>query len=550
VKRTGFAFTGKGSSLLWLRFWTFLLMVLTFFIWTPWRICRLNRWYYENLWIDDRKLDFDGKGSELFPIWLAVFVLTMVTVFIYAPWGFCWIQRWTLSHVSFEDELDKPPGERTRLSFSGRGLSLLWLHIWTLLPISLTFGIWFPWAICRILGWEYENTYLNERQFQFSGRGAELFPMLLGIFALNILTIGFYRFWGECWIDRWIMRNMALSAEAGVRALPVAAPIVTAPLPPTGVIPEKAAPPKPKARPGTAVVPRSAVGAEAIPPGAPVSPTGKTPRAIPIPRDAKGPAATGAAGAASKPPRSVRPIPPPPKVTPSIGPRGTPPPRAPQHPSARRPAPGAGAVSPGAGVFGTCPGCGNNVRTGWARCAFCGQQLRSQLPVQHQVKPRVPGPGRRQPAYAPGRPGICRACGSRTEPDWVRCPFCGNQLEAAAAAGVAGSRAVGGYPGGMRAGASSIRLSIEEGSGAGGAYVIASEQTTLGRAPDNDVVIDDELVSAHHASIAYTQGVFVLNDHGSTNGTIVNGQEISSCQIVDGDVIEIGDTIFRVDYGR
>ncbi|MDR2065261.1 MAG: FHA domain-containing protein, partial [Prevotellaceae bacterium] len=51
---------------------------------------------------------------------------------------------------------------------------------------------------------------------------------------------------------------------------------------------------------------------------------------------------------------------------------------------------------------------------------------------------------------------------------------------------------------------------------------------TIGRKPENSVVINDPLVSRHHLQIIQDDsGNFRLADFGSKNGTFVNGKRIS-----------------------
>lgn len=66
-------------------------------------------------------------------------------------------------------------------------------------------------------------------------------------------------------------------------------------------------------------------------------------------------------------------------------------------------------------------------------------------------------------------------------------------------------------------------------------------QTTVGRAPDNDVVLDDEFVSTHHGRLTWKGKGWVLEDFGSTNGTQVNGHVVKKTTGVQpGDTIEFG----------
>lgn len=59
------------------------------------------------------------------------------------------------------------------------------------------------------------------------------------------------------------------------------------------------------------------------------------------------------------------------------------------------------------------------------------------------------------------------------------------------------------------------------------AYALASDVTTVGRAADNDLVIDRPGISKHHATVVWDGERFVIEDVGSKNGTIVNGQRVS-----------------------
>lgn len=65
-------------------------------------------------------------------------------------------------------------------------------------------------------------------------------------------------------------------------------------------------------------------------------------------------------------------------------------------------------------------------------------------------------------------------------------------------------------------------------------------EVTLGRARDNDVILDDPRVSRHHARIVLRYGQFVLQDLGSTYGTQVNGEPVQDCLLRSGDCLSLG----------
>ncbi len=60
---------------------------------------------------------------------------------------------------------------------------------------------------------------------------------------------------------------------------------------------------------------------------------------------------------------------------------------------------------------------------------------------------------------------------------------------------------------------------------------------SIGRALDNDVIIEDPRVSRHHAQLRQRYGRYVLYDLGSSGGTQINGYPIEECVLHAGDVI-------------
>ena len=77
-------------------------------------------------------------------------------------------------------------------------------------------------------------------------------------------------------------------------------------------------------------------------------------------------------------------------------------------------------------------------------------------------------------------------------------------------------------------------------------YALTKERTTIGRKAHNDVQIDNLAVSGEHAAIVTILNDSFLEDLGSTNGTLVNGQPIKKHFLQNGDVVEIGK--YKVKY--
>jgi hypothetical protein len=70
---------------------------------------------------------------------------------------------------------------------------------------------------------------------------------------------------------------------------------------------------------------------------------------------------------------------------------------------------------------------------------------------------------------------------------------------------------------------------------------------TIGRGPDNDLVLADGRVSRHHARVTGRRGTLVYTDLGSTNGSRVNGAPVGELVLGAGDRIELGDTVLIVE---
>ena len=73
-------------------------------------------------------------------------------------------------------------------------------------------------------------------------------------------------------------------------------------------------------------------------------------------------------------------------------------------------------------------------------------------------------------------------------------------------------------------------------------FTIGDGPFTVGRLPDCSLILSDENVSRHHAVIQRAPGGWTLTDHGSTNGTTVNGTPINEAQLQSGDHIVFGAT--------
>lgn len=71
-------------------------------------------------------------------------------------------------------------------------------------------------------------------------------------------------------------------------------------------------------------------------------------------------------------------------------------------------------------------------------------------------------------------------------------------------------------------------------------------RVVIGRSMGADLVFGDETVSREHASIAFRDGSFVVEDLRSSNGTFVNGERVEERALQHGDRIRLGNLELQV----
>ena len=81
-------------------------------------------------------------------------------------------------------------------------------------------------------------------------------------------------------------------------------------------------------------------------------------------------------------------------------------------------------------------------------------------------------------------------------------------------------------------------------------FEINKPRFTIGRRPYNDVPIDNLAISGEHAAIVQIGTELILEDGGSTNGTLLNGAQVEKQLLKDGDVIEISKYHLRYFEGK
>lgn len=93
-------------------------------------------------------------------------------------------------------------------------------------------------------------------------------------------------------------------------------------------------------------------------------------------------------------------------------------------------------------------------------------------------------------------------------------------------------------------------LVILYGGSIGKKYDLFGEEVTIGRDPSNHIVMEVDSVSRRHAKIEGEGEGRLVADLGSTNGTYVNDHQIDRYPLRSGDLLRVGDVIFKYLAGQ
>ncbi len=90
-----------------------------------------------------------------------------------------------------------------------------------------------------------------------------------------------------------------------------------------------------------------------------------------------------------------------------------------------------------------------------------------------------------------------------------------------------------------------VFLTIMTGPDTGVAYKLVGQSITIGRSPDNNVVLQDNKASRNHARLEQRPDGYWIQDLGSQNGIILNGQSHREVKLKSGDQLIIGTTVVQ-----
>lgn len=199
-----------------------------------------------------------------------------------------------------------------------------------------------------------------------------------------------------------------------------------------------------------------------------------------------------------------------------------------------------------------------------------GYANQAQQYSQQGQQPMQQGqPGMQGPPGAPGAPAagpipnppirsqgfwifakkFCSQCEQQLDKTWDACPYCA-QIAAQAAVAPAKLQALKtqafvldstGGPGSMQLCGWLVPL---QGPQKGELFTL-QPTTIIGTDKTCGVVLQDKFMSSKHAEIKAENGIWVLRDSGSTNGTYVNNKRIDRHELVDNDFVKFGQAMLK-----
>jgi uncharacterized membrane protein YjgN (DUF898 family) len=199
-----FAFNGKGGEYFSLLFIQGLLTIITFGIYAPWAIVKIQKYLAQNLTLEGKPFEFDGEGSPLFSLMFVQILLTIITFGIYYAWALIKIGKYMIEHTRYEGKAFK---------FEGEGSKFFSIFFVQCLLICITFGIYTPWALVKIYKYLLEKTSYDEKVFDFTAEGSNFFSLLFVQGLLTMITFGIYAPWAMAKIYAYLAKNVTYGSE-------------------------------------------------------------------------------------------------------------------------------------------------------------------------------------------------------------------------------------------------------------------------------------------------------------------------------------------------
>jgi uncharacterized membrane protein YjgN (DUF898 family) len=159
-------------------------------------INKFLEFYYANLTLDGQPCRYVGTMGSLAKVQLVNSLLISITFGIYSPWAICKLKTWIHENVEVG-------GQRGRLTFHGEGGALLGKFIVGYILMMCTGGIYGAWFANDVFEYLWTNTKVDGRGFGFKKDPGGFLGTYILTMILSYCTAGIYYPWGICNILKW-----------------------------------------------------------------------------------------------------------------------------------------------------------------------------------------------------------------------------------------------------------------------------------------------------------------------------------------------------------
>ena len=142
---------------------------------------------------------------------------------------------------------------------------------------------------------------------------------------------------------------------------------------------------------------------------------------------------------------------------------------------------------------------------------------------------------------------FCTQCEQQLDKSWDACPYCvqiAQQVIAAPQKQALKTQALVIDPSGA-AGIQLLGWLVPLQGPQKGELFTLSPVTIIGTTPECNICLQDKFMSSKHAEIKAENGMWVLRDVGSTNGTYVNNKRVDRHELVDNDFVKFGSAMMK-----
>ncbi len=196
-------FTGTGGALFVTFLVGYLLTLITIGIYAPWFFTKMMNFYADNTTGtaedgSEVRLDYGGTGGGLLVTFLVGYLLTIITIGIYTPWYICRLNKYFLQNTALLHGNERIGSA----DFIGTGGALFVTFLVGYLLTIITFGIYSAWFMVKLTKFNLTGTQVTVNGTvwtgDFDGKGGDLFVTVLVGYLLTLVTLGIYGAWFCC----------------------------------------------------------------------------------------------------------------------------------------------------------------------------------------------------------------------------------------------------------------------------------------------------------------------------------------------------------------